>query len=116
VIGRGPQILSQGQKIDRRGAKIVSWSRGFRHRLAQAQHQLVLVSTEGTMNLRRAQHLDGLLIAGARIAHRVRQAPHRLHVLREHIQPGIEHGVHIAHHALEIRRQRLDGSAGIASA
>ena len=38
----------------------------------------------------------------------------RMAILREHIHAGIEYALDVAQHALEIRRQRLHGGAGIA--
>ena len=40
------------------------------------------------------------------------QPPHGLDVLRKHFGPRIDDGLDIAQHALEIRRQRLDGGRG----
>jgi len=113
MVRRGPQILSQSQNIDRRGAQVHHGLVNLSIALAQAQHQTGLGEDRCSMSLRRAQHADGLLVAGARIAHRMSQPPDRLHVLREYIQPRIEDGVHIAQDALEIRCQRLDGGSGL---
>ena len=50
----------------------------------------VLVSTAGRWRLACASTAQRLLVAGARIAHRVRQPAHGLDVLREHFRPGID--------------------------
>ncbi len=71
--------------------------------------RLVLVSTVGLVLLGVREHGERLLIAGARIAHGMRQPLHRLDVLREHFESRIHHGLDVAQHALEIRRQRFDG-------
>ena len=91
-----------------RGAQIIHGLEDLRVGLAQAQHQAGLGQHLGPVPLGVRQHGQRLLVAGARIAHRMRQAPHGLDVLREHLQAGIDHGFHVAQHALEIRRQRFD--------
>ena len=59
------------------------------------------------------EHLQRLLVTGARIAHRMREAPHRLDVLREHFEAAVDDGFDVCKHALEIRRQRFDCGCGI---
>ena len=54
------------------------------------------------------EHRQRLFVARARITHRVRQALHRLDVLREHLEAGVHHRLDSAQHAAEIRRERLD--------
>ncbi len=72
------------------------------------------MSRSGRCALACGQHVQSLRIAGARVAHGMREAAHRLEVLREHVDPAIDHGLDVRAHALEIRCQRLDGGRGIA--
>ena len=60
------------------------------------------------MCLGKPQDLDRLFIARARIAHRVRQALHGLDILREYLQPGVDHGRDVRLDAVEVGRQGLD--------
>ncbi len=40
------------------------------------------------------------------------EAPNGFHVLREHFEAGVDHGLHVRQHALEVRRERLDRRLG----
>ena len=106
----GPQVLAEREQIHVRGAQVVH---GLRRSLRRSHRgpsiRLVLVSTVGLVLLGVREHGEGLLVARARIAHRMRQPLHRLDVLREHFEARIHHGLDVAQHALEIRRQRFDG-------
>jgi hypothetical protein len=86
MIRRGAQILAQGQHIDLRRAQIRQGVANFHIRLAQSQHQAGFREHVGFIDFRRAQYLDALLVPCARIAHRMSQAPHGFHILREHVQ------------------------------
>ena len=79
--------------------------------LAEPEHQARLGEHAGAVALRVREHVERLAIARARVAHRVREPLDRLDVLREHLDAGIDHGLDVGEHALEIGRQRLDRSA-----
>ena len=51
--------------------------------LAEAEHQAGLGQHIGSVSFRVRKHVDCAVIAGAGIAHRMRQASHRLNVLCE---------------------------------
>ena len=59
------------------------------------------------------EHAQRLLVAGARISDGMGQAAHRLDVLRENIQAGVDDRLDVREHPLEVRRQRLDRGVGI---
>src|SRR5690606_16552626 len=54
--------------------------------------------------------VERLLVPCSRISDRMRQAAYRLDVLSEHIEAAVDNGLDGREIALEIRRQRLDGS------
>jgi len=78
--------------------------------VSPAQHHAVLSAP--TPILFGAQH-PMVARSRARIAHRMGQAAHGLHILRKHVQSRIE-TVRTSRITLEIRRQSLHRGAGIA--
>jgi hypothetical protein len=71
--------------------------------------RLVFVSTSA-MALR--EHSERLLIAGARVAHRMRQAPHGLGRSARTLEPGIDHAS-TSPHALKSGVSALTAAAGV---
>ena len=86
VHGR-TQVLAERKNIDAGGAQIVHAFADLGVGLAQPQHQAALGEHRRAMALGVREYRQGALVAGARIAHRVRQAAHGLDVLREHLEP-----------------------------
>ena len=84
--------------------------------LAEAEHQARLREHARVVALRMLEHAQRLLVARARVAHRMRQASHGLDVLREHFEAGVDHRLDVREHALEIRRQRFDSRGGTRAA
>ncbi len=93
-----PQVLAQRDDVHVRGAQVVEGLDDFRVALAEAEHEAALGQHIGAMLLGVRQHGQRLFIAGARVAHRMRQASHGLQVLREHRKTRINDGLHIAQH------------------
>ena len=77
--------------------------------LAEAEHDARLGEHLRAAPLGMGQHPQRLLVTGARIAHRMGQAPYGLDVLREHFETRVDHGIDIRRHPLEIGHQSLDG-------
>ena len=71
-------------------------SRDLLVRLAEAEHQARLREHARVVALGVLEHAQRLLVARARIAHRMRQAPHGLDVLREHFEAGVDDRLHVA--------------------
>ena len=76
--------------------------------LAETQHQAGLGQPIRAVTLGVRQHTQRLLVARAGIAHRMGEPTHRLDVLREDLEPGVDHGLDVGRDALEIRDQGLD--------
>ena len=80
--------------------------------LAEPEHQAALGEHRRPVRLGVREHGQCLLVAGAWIAHRMRQAAHGLDVLREHVEPGIDHQFDVAQHALKVGRQGFHCGVG----
>jgi hypothetical protein len=84
---RGTQVLAQREDVHARRAQVIHRLEYFFVGLAQTQHKTALGEHVGAVPLRMRQHCQRLRIAGARVAHRMREAAYGLQVLREHGQP-----------------------------
>ncbi len=71
--------------------------------------RLDFVSTAGRCRLANASTRERLLVAGARVAHLVRQPLDGLEILREHVETRIDDRCDVGEVAGEVRRQRFDG-------
>ena len=78
--------------------------------------RLVLVSTSGRKRFACVEHAQRLLVARARIAHRMRQATHGFDILREHFEAARNDRLDVGQLALEVGRERLDGGVRIRDA
>jgi hypothetical protein len=112
MIGRRPQVLSQGDDVDMRAAQVIHGLEDLVVGFAEAQHQARLGEHAWAMPLGVREHRECLRVACACVTHRVRQAPHGLEVLRKYLQAGIDDGLNVPQCALEIRSERLHGRCG----
>src|SRR5690606_26423095 len=107
MIGRWTQVLPEGQDIDTRRANIAHGFIDLLIGLAESEHEARLGENVGTMLLRMRQHIERLLVAGSGIAHGMREATHRLNVLRKDIDAAIDHDFDMRMITLEVRGQRF---------
>ena len=113
MVPRRLQILAERQQVDAAAAQVGDRVLDLGIGLAEAQHQAALGGCAKALGA--GQHMERALVAGARIAHRGRQAAHRLEVLREDVRARREDRRHGLRAALEVGRQRLDpGGRGTA--
>src|SRR5687767_6275617 len=110
VVRRRPQILTEREQIDARGTDVVHRCGDFFVGLAETEHQAGLREHVRAEALGVIEHLECLLVAGARIAHRMCKASHRLDVLSEHVEPASYHCLDIDEHALEVGCESFDRS------
>ena len=108
VVGGRAEILSEGQDVDAGGSKVVHRLHDLVVALAQAEHEAGLGQDVGAVLLCVRQDGERLVVARAGVAHGMRQPAYGLDVLGEHVQAGIENGLDVAEHAVEVGGQRFD--------
>ena len=109
----GLKVLSQCQHVDAVTAKIIHAALDFILRLAKAQHKGSLGNHIRAVGFAVCQDIEGLLIAGPRVSHRMSQSLHSLHILRKYLDTRVQQGLNGREVAQKIGRQCLHRSLGI---
>jgi hypothetical protein len=115
MVQRRPQVLPEGDEVHSRAPQVGERGIDLGLGLTESQHEAALGEYGGAVGLGVRQHRQRLLVARARIAHRMCQSAHCLDVLRKHLDAGIDHRLDVRAYAAEVRRQRLDGGGWIAA-
>src|SRR5215469_18517561 len=85
VIESRAQVLTERDEIHSGGTQVAECRVDLRVSLAESQHEAALGEHCRAVALGVSEHGECLLVAGARIPHRVRQAAYGLDVLRKHL-------------------------------
>ena len=91
--------------IDIDGAQVIESLEDFVLGFSQTQHQAGLGQHFRAVTLGMLQYLEGLLVTGPRIAHRMGQAAYCFDVLGENTDPAVDHSLYSGGIATKIRCQ-----------
>src|SRR6267378_338540 len=105
VLLRRPEVLPQREDVAAGRAQVAHRLQHFAARLAQPEHDAALRAHATA--LVELEHLEGLAVCGAPVAHPRRQALHRLEIMRRDRGLGVDDHLQRIARALEIRRQHL---------